>query len=366
MKRNSLNKIMALLLSAVLMSVAGSGCQNSDVKTVSGGARVAVNEVAHSLFFTPLYVAIEEGYFADEGIDLILSAGNGADKTMAAVLSGTADIGLMGGEASIYTYIERTEDAVVNFAQLTQRAGDFLVSRIPAAGSTSSGATASAADENAVDSSFALAGFSWDILIGKQVLGGRDGGMPQMVLEYILKKNGIDPQADLTIEQGLEFGTTAAAFAAGQGDYTIEFEPQATALEQQGAGYVVASLGYSSGLVPYTVFCARSSYITMHPDIIQGFTAAVQSGLDYVNGHSPGEIAKAIGNQFPELERETLERIIARYQDQETWKEDLIFSQDSFTVLQNILEEAGTLPQRVPYEELVTTKFAEAASGHGE
>ncbi len=357
MKKKRILKMTGLLLATILIAGASSGCQNAAGKAVSGGVSVTVHEAAHSLFFAPLYVAIEEGYFAEEGIDLILTAGNGAAQTMDAVLSGAANIGFLSSEASLYTYIDGTEDAAVNFAQLTQRAGDFLVSRRPIAGAVSDPVKGKAADAG---SSFGS--FTWDMLAGRQVLGGRAGEMPQVVLEFILKKNGLDPLADLTITQDHEFGSTAAAFASGQGDFTIELEPQATLLEQQGAGYVVASLGEESGYVPYTAFCARNSYITMHPDIIQGFTTAVQRGLDYVHAHSPEEIAETVGSQFPELEQETLTLIISRYYEQGTWKEDLIFSQASFTLLQNLLEEAGTLPQRVPYEELVTTEFAEAAT----
>lgn len=184
-----------------------------------------------------MYVAIEEGYFADAGIDLELVTGFGADKTMTAVLTGEADIGFMGSESTIYTYAGGTEDYVVNFAQLTQRAGNFLVAREP------------------------IDDFSWDMLKGAIVLGGRAGGMPEMVFEYILEKNNMDPTTDLSIDQSIDFGSTAAAFSGGQGDFTIEFEPHATLLEQKGDGYVVASLGEESGYVPYTSFSARKSYI---------------------------------------------------------------------------------------------------------
>ena len=202
---------------------------------------VTLNEVAHSIFYAPMYVAIEEGYFEEEGIELTLVTGFGADKTMTAVLSGEADIGFMGSEASVYTYNEGANDYVVNFAQLTQRAGNFLVAR-----------------EKMPD-------FSWEDLKGSTVLGGRKGGMPEMVFEYILKQNGIDPETDLEINQSIDFGSTAAAFAENQGDFTVEFEPGATTLESEGKGYVVASLGEDSGYVPYTAFSAKMSYIEDNP-----------------------------------------------------------------------------------------------------
>lgn len=299
-----------------------------------GKTPVVLNEVAHSIFYAPMYVAIEEGYFADEGIDLTLITGFGADKTMTALLTGEADIGFMGSESTIYTYKEGASDYAVNFAQLTQRAGNFLVSREP------------------------IEDFTWDMLIGKDVLGGRAGGMPEMVFEYILKKNNIDPANDLSIDQSIDFGSTAAAFSGGQGDFSVEFEPHATSLEAKGDGYVVASLGEDSGYVPYTAFSARKSYIEKNPEVIESFTRALQKGMDYVQTHTPAEIAKAIAPQFAETDLATIETIVARYAAQDTWKSDLVFSEDSFTLLENILEEAGELDGRVPYDDLVDTSFA--------
>lgn len=187
------------------------------------------------------------------------------------------------------------------------------------------------------------------------------GGMPQMVFEYILKQNGIDPEKDLEINQNIDFGSTAAAFAEDLGDFTVEFEPGATTLETTGEGYVVASLGEDSGYVPYTAFSAKQSYIEKNPDIIQGFVNALQRGMDYVQTHTPKEIAKKIEPQFPETDLETITTIVTRYYDQDTWKNDLIFEKESFELLQDILESAGELKKRVPYTDLVTTEFAEKA-----
>ena len=302
-------------------------------------AKVTLNEVAHSIFYAPLYVAIEEGYFKDEGLDLTLVTGFGADKTMTAVISGEADIGFMGAEASIYAYQEGATDPVVNFAQLTQRAGNFLVAR----------------EE--------MSDFKWEDLKGKKVLGGRKGGMPEMVFEYILKQNGLDPQKDLSIDQSIDFGATAAAFTGdNSADFTVEFEPSATALEKQGAGYVVASLGVDSGYVPYTSYSAKTSYMEKNPDIMQKFTNALQKGMDYVQKHTPEEIARVIEPQFPETDLDTITAIVKRYYDQDTWKENLVFGQEGFELLQDILEDAGELKERTPYEELVNTEFAQNAS----
>lgn len=183
-----------------------------------------------------------------------------------------------------------------------------------------------------------------------------------MVFEYILKKNGIDPSADLSIDQSIDFGSTAAAFSGGQADFTVEFEPHATSLETKGDGYVVASLGKDSGYVPYTAFSAKKSYIEDHPDVIQAFTNALQKGMDYVQSHSPAEIAKVISPQFEETDLDTITTIIERYASQDTWKSDLIFEEDSFTLLQNILEEAGELDERVPYADLVDVTYAQKAA----
>ena len=302
-------------------------------------AKVTLNEVAHSIFYAPQYVAIEEGYFKDEGLDMTLITGFGADKTMTAVISGEADIGFMGAEASIYAYQEGATDPVVNFAQLTQRAGNFLVAR-----------------EEMPD-------FKWEDLKGRKVLGGRKGGMPEMVFEYILKQNSLDPQKDLSIDQSIDFGATAAAFTGDDSaDFTVEFEPSATALEKQGEGYVVASLGVDSGYVPYTSYSAKTSYMKKNPDIMQKFTNALQKGMDYVQSHTPEEIAEVIKPQFPETELDTVTTIVKRYYDQDTWKENLVFGQDGFELLQDILEDAGELKERTPYAELVNTEFAQNAS----
>lgn len=333
-----MKKKISVLFAIVLgITVALAGC-GKEKEAEAQLVPVTLNEVAHSVFYAPQYVAVEEGYFVKEGIKLELVTGFGADKVMAAVLSGDADIGFMGSEASIYAYQQGAQDPVVNFAQLTQRAGNFLVSR-----------------EKMPD-------FQWSDLKGKDVLGGRKGGMPEMVFEYILKQNGIDPDKDLNIDRSIDFGSTAAAFLGGQGDFSVEFEPSATALEQEDAGYVVASCGVDSGYVPYTAYSVKASFMQENPQIIQGFVNALQKGMDYVNGHTPEEIAEVIKPQFPENDLKTIETIVKRYQEQDTWKENLIFEEKSFELLEDILEDAGELEKRVPYDKLVNTEFAEKAA----
>lgn len=326
---------ISLCLAGLLCLTTGCGKQGTPA---SGLIPVTLNEVAHSIFYAPQYVAIENGYFEEEGIDLTLVTGFGADKVTTALVSGEADIGFMGSESSIYIYNQTPDDYIVNFAQLTQRAGNFLVAREP------------------------MDDFAWEDIKGAYVLGGRKGGMPEMVFEFILKKNNIDPVTDLTIDQSIDFGSTAAAFTGNDAQYTVEFEPSATALEKEGVGYVVASLGEASGYVPYTAYSVKQSYLEDHPDVLQAFTNALQKGMDYVQSHTPEEIAKTIQPQFEETDLETITTIITRYYEQDTWKDNLIFEKDSFDLLQNILQEAGELPAWTPYEDLVNTHFATEAA----
>ena len=324
--RALLTATLFVLAAGTSAIVTGCGKKDCDLK------KVTLNEVAHSIFYAPQYVAIENGYFEEEGIDLNLVTGFGADKVMSALVAGEADIGFAGAEASVYLYSEGASDYAVNFAQLT-----FLVAREP------------------------VEDFSWDMLEGKDVLGGRAGGMPEMVFEYILKKNGMDPKKDLQIDQSIDFGSTAAAFSGGQGDYTVEFEPAATSLELAGEGYVVASLGVDSGYVPYTAYCTTKDYLEENEDVVASFTRALQKGMEYVNTHTPEEIAAVIAPQFEETDIKTIETIVKRYYEQETWKDNLIFEESSFDLLQNILMDAGELDSPVPYDKLVDTSYAEDA-----
>ena len=329
--------LMALLLLVASLGTLLTGCSGHAGNTSRTLTKITLNEVAHSIFYAPMYVAIENGYFEKEGLDITLVNGAGADKVMTALISGEADIGFMGPEATIYTYNQGASDYAVNFAQLTQRAGNFLVGRTNAPN------------------------FKWEDLKGTSVIGGRAGGMPQMVFEYILKQHGIDPKTDLEIIQNIDFGITAEAFASGTSDYTVEFEPFASALELANNGHVIASLGVDSGYVPYTCFSALKSYMSANPEIIQHFTNAIQEGLNYVNSHTPKEISEIIAPQFKETDAKTLETIVTRYHEQDTWKTDTTFTQDAFDLLQNILDEAGELEKRAEYSALVNTDFSKNA-----
>ena len=316
----------------LLMSFPLCACKSDDSKALT---TVKLNEVAHSIFYAPMYVAIEKGYFEDEGIEFSLTTGFGADKTMAAVVSGDADVGFMGTEASIYAYTEGAKDHVINFAQLTQRAGNFLVAR----------------EE--------MSDFKWEDLKGKKVLGGRKGGMPEMVLEYVIKENGMTIGKDMEIINNIDFTSTAGAFLGEVGDYTVEFEPAATTLEQSGKGHIVASLGEASGYVPYTVYMAQDAFLQAHPDVVEAFTRAIYKGQQWVESHSAAEIAKVIQPQFAETDLDTLTTIVERYQKQDTWKTDPTVSPEGFVLIQKIMMEGKELSQEIPYDSIVVTEFAE-------
>lgn len=328
-----MKKKICLAVAGLLTLSAGVGCSSQPEETALTPVRL--NEVVHSVFYAPQYVALELGFFEEEGLDVTVAIGNGADKSMTALLSDSADIALLGTEAGIYVYNEGKEDYPKAFAQLTQRAGNFLVSRV---------------DEP---------DFEWADLTGKSVIGGRLGGMPELVLEYVLKENGLEIGSDVEIVNNIDFTSTAGAFTGNVGDYTVEFEPVATTLEQSGAGHIVASLGEASGYVPYTVYMARDDFMTEHPEIIEAFTRAIYRGQQWVENHTSAEAAEIILPQFSESDVETLATIIERYKQQDTWKTDPVFSEEGFTLIQDIMEQGGELNGRVPFTDLVRNEFAE-------
>ena len=336
MKKQLICICMAALLSLSLLTGCGAGTDTGDTAgTEAKNVTVRLSEVTHSVFYAPQYVAMSQGFFADEGLDIELSNGGGADKVMTAVVSGGADIGLAGPESCIYIHAQGKDDLPVIFAQLTKRDGSFLVGREPEPD------------------------FQWENLKGKKVLGGRAGGMPQMVFEYILKKNGIDPKTDLSIDQSINFGLTAAAFASNDADYTVEFEPFATALEQEGNGHVAASLGESSGYVPYTAYCAKKSYIEKNSETIEKFTRAIYKGQKWVKSHTSREIAEAIQSFFPSTSVESIEKSVQSYKDIDAWNETPVLKEESFDKLQLIMTEAGELTQKAPYNKIVNNTYAE-------
>lgn len=319
---------LSLIISLAIFVVA---CSSSEVKTV----RVA--EVTRSIFYAPLYVAMENGYFEDEGLEIELTTTWGGDKTMTTLLADGADIALVGSETSIYVHAQGSTDSVINFAQLTQTDGTFLVARQE------------------------IADFSWDMLKDSDFLGQRKGGMPQMVGEYVLKQHNIDPFADLNLIQNVDFANIPNAFLGGTGDFVQLFEPQASIFEQEGKGHIVASFGTESGKVPYTTFMSKSSYLDKESDTVQKFTNAIQKAQTWVDKHSAADVAKLILPYFEDTEEELIEMVVDRYKGQDSFATDTILDEKEWNNLKAIMDEAGELPSDIGYSTLVNTDFAQKA-----
>lgn len=296
--------------------------------------KVKVAEVTHSIFYAPQYVAHALGYFEKEGLDVEIILAAGADKVTAAVLSGDVEIGFCGSEATIYVYNNGEKDYLVTFAGLTKRDGSFIVSR------------------EKYDN------FTLNNLKGKTIIGGRIGGMPEMTLEWTLKEAGLDVKSDLTIDTSIAFASMSGAFIGGTGDFVSLFEPNALQIEKQGYGYVVASLGELGGVVPYTAYNARKSYIEQNPDVIKSFTKATQKGLDYVHSHNSSEIADVIIKYFPDTSRTDLEKIIERYKNIDSWFDTTYITEDNFNHIQEIAKNAGQLDNFAPFDKLVNNDYA--------
>lgn len=304
----------------------------------SGNQNVKVGEVTRSIFYAPQYVALEKGFFEDEGLSVELQTITGGDKTMTALLSDGIDIALVGSETSIYVTLQGANDPIQNFAQLTQTDGTFLVAREK------------------------MDNFSWDQLKGTTFLGQRKGGMPQMAGEFVLKKHGINPTNDLTLIQNIDFANISTAFASGTGDFVQLFEPTASIFEKEGKGYIVASFGTESGHIPYTSFMSKSSYLKDEAKTVQGFTNALKRAQDFVQKESAAEVAKIIQPYFENVDVALIETVVERYKSQGSYATDPILDKEEWDNLQTIMEEAGELPQRVDYEKLVNTTFAKKAA----
>ncbi|WP_394580438.1 ABC transporter substrate-binding protein [Cytobacillus firmus] len=322
-------KTSMLLMLAVILIVPLAACGKDEMQTV----RIA--EVTRSIFYAPQYVALEKGFFEEEGLKVELTTTAGGDKTMTALLSDSADIALVGSETSIYVSAQGSNDPVINFAQLTQTDGTFLVSR------------------NKIDN------FSWDMLEGKTFLGQRKGGMPQMAGEFVLKKHGIDPHQDLDLIQNIDYANIAPAFASGTGEFVQLFEPTASVFEKEGKGYIVASFGTESGHIPYTTFMTKQSYIDENKETVEKFTKAIYKAQQWVEEHSAKETAEAIQGYFDNTELEIIEMVVDRYKSQGSFAADPILDTEEWDNLQNIMEEAGELPKRLEHGTLVNTEIAE-------
>ena len=325
-----MKKFITLILAVVTFIMPLTACKND------GLTKIELNEVTHSVFYAPLYVAIEEGYFEDENIEISLTNGGGADKVMTALLSNSAQIGLMGPETVVYVQNQGKADSPKVFGQLTQKDGAFLVSRNN--------------EQN----------FDFKSLAGKDILAGREGGMPAMSFEYALYEQGLIRNVDYTFNFGVQFNLMTAAFEGGASDYCTMFEPGASEYQKAGKGYVVASMGEFSGEIPYTSFIAIDSYMKKNPEVIKGFLRAVKRGAEYILAHSDSEVASLIKPQFSTDSIESLTTSIASYRAINAWKTDLIPTQTSFNRLQDIMEFAGELSARKNFEELVDLTYLNA------
>lgn len=330
-----MKKALSLFLGAALCAAALSGCSSkNDLQTVR------LCEVTHSIFYAPQYAAMELGYFAEEGIEIELSNGGGADKVMSAVLSDSMDIGLAGPEACIYVYNEGKDDYPQVFAQLTKRDGSMLVGRTE------------------------QPDFTWQSLKGSHILPGRKGGVPYMAFEYALKENGLDPAADLLLDTSVQFDNMTGAFLGGTADYVTVFEPAASSLQAEGKGYIVAAVGDAVGDLPYTAYFAKSSYMEENAELIQGFTNAVAKGEAWVKTHSAEEVAKLVAPHFADTDLELLTSAVENYQKVGAYCETPVMSKEGFDRLQTVMESAGELSQRAAFDAVVNNTFAEKAASN--
>ncbi len=323
--------ILLIIVISITLTIIHNKKDNQDEKTIK------VNEVTRSVFYAPQYVAINNGYFKENGINVELTTGQGADSVMTAVLSNQCDIGFAGPEASIYVYNEGKEDYCQVFAQMTKKDGSFLVAKT----------------KNST--------FNWQDVKGKTIIPGRKGGVPYMTLEYVLRKNGIDPKKDVVLDDSIKFDLMAGAFTSGNAEYVTLFEPTASLTQLQNKGYIVASVGEAAGEIPYTAYFAKKSYISQNENVIQGFTNAIAKGEKWVKENSSEEIAKTVQNFFPNTDLELLTSAIQRYKDIDAWNETPVLKEESFNRLQEVMTQAGELSQKAPYNNIINNKYSEKA-----
>lgn len=324
-----MKKLLIFYLTFILL-LTSVACQNNNGKT-----KVEVNEVTHSIFYTPFYVAIEGGFFEKEGLEISLTNGGGSDASMTALLSGSCDIALLGPETIIYTAIGGAKDTPKIFAQLTKRDGSFLMGRKE--------------DKN----------FTWESLRGKEIIAGRRGGSPAMSLEYALNKNGLKDGENVTLNYDVQFNLTAAAFVAGTGDYVTMFEPTASEYQREGKAYIVASVGKESGEVPFTTFAAKESFIKSNEDLIKKFTTALYNAIKYIKETDTQKVAKLLEKSFPSTSLQSIVDSLNSYKEIDAWQEDLLLKKEAFNRLQEVMENAGELTTRVNYEDLVYNEITE-------
>lgn len=336
MKKIIIPLVIIIVAIAIIIGVicARNNNNNTNDKEIQN---IRLSEVTRSIFYAPQYVALSQGFFEKYGLNIELTTAQGADAVMTAILSNQTDIGFAGPEASIYVYNEGKEDYTEVFAQLTKRDGSFLVSRN--------------ANPN----------FKWTDVKGSTIIPGRKGGVPYMTLEYVLKKYGINPKTDVSLDDSISFDLMAGAFSAGNADYVALFEPTASSTEIAGKGYIVAAVGSETDELPYTAYFAKKSYIEKNADIIQNFTNAIYEGQKWVMTHSTEDVADAVAPYFPNTEKTLLVTVLNRYKNIGVWNETPYLGEPGFNLLQTVIEEAGELKQKAPYEKIVNNNFANKA-----
>lgn len=334
MKRNifiGIVVIVIVIVAIVSITVLKHKNTNNDVKNIK------VSEVTRSVFYAPQYVAINNGYFKENGIEIELTTGQGADAVMTSVLSNQVNIGFAGPEASIYVYNEGKEDYCLVFAQMTKKDGSFLVAREK--------------NDN----------FKWQDLKGKTIIPGRKGGVPYMTLEYVLRKNGLDPKKDVVLDDSIKFDLMAGAFTSGTADYVTLFEPTASLTQNENKGYIVASVGEAAGEIPYTAYFAKKSYIENNKETIQKFTNAIYKGQKWVKENSSEDIAKVVQSFFPDTDITLLSKVIQNYKDIDAWNDTPVLKEESFNLLQDVMTSAGELQKKAPYDKIVNNEYANEA-----
>ena len=334
MKRNifiGIVVIVIVIVAIVSITVLKHKNTNNDVKNIK------VSEVTRSVFYAPQYVAINNGYFKENGIEIELTTGQGADAVMTSVLSNQVNIGFAGPEASIYVYNEGKEDYCQVFAQMTKKDGSFLVAREK--------------NDN----------FKWQDLKGKTIIPGRKGGVPYMTLEYVLRKNGLDPKKDVVLDDSIKFDLMAGAFTSGTADYVTLFEPTASLTQNENKGYIVASVGEAAGEIPYTAYFAKKSYIENNKETIQKFTNAIYKGQKWVKENSSEDIAKVVQSFFPDTDITLLSKVIQNYKDIDAWNDTPVLKEESFNLLQDVMSSAGELQKKAPYDKIVNNEYANEA-----
>lgn len=334
MKRNifiGIVVIVIVIVAIVSITVLKHKNTNNDVKNIK------VSEVTRSVFYAPQYVAINNGYFKENGIEIELTTGQGADAVMTSVLSNQVNIGFAGPEASIYVYNEGKEDYCQVFAQMTKKDGSFLVAREK--------------NDN----------FKWQDLKGKTIIPGRKGGVPYMTLEYVLRKNGLDPKKDVVLDDSIKFDLMAGAFTSGTTDYVTLFEPTASLTQNENKGYIVASVGEAAGEIPYTAYFAKKSYIENNKETIQKFTNAIYKGQKWVKENSSEDIAKVVQSFFPDTDITLLSKVIQNYKDIDAWNDTPVLKEESFNLLQDVMTSAGELQKKAPYDKIVNNEYANEA-----